>query len=722
MVDSPHLEGLRLDPGIRDLLTGFRQHALYNYGEMIAVKQVVEHPVDHDEIEQPLLTAVTAVFAEPDNFDDLFNHLRAPGSVLVLNLPPNAGRTTLAYALLARLQDEGLTRQVRTLRYGGASDFPIRRLPHEKNQGFLLVLPADEEESEYQVSPQFGSRIHTLTNELRSLDNRLIVLTYPQQWRRISMGAPEGVAPAVSIVAPSGIAASWLAAEEPNLPRQLWLNNAEIQKLLRGGTPTDTLQIVDLIMSAHRKTLGYSLEQPNYQADTDEGRAEFHKLVTEVTEARRNWRGKLLEWHRAEGRTSVERNFLLAASVLRGAPVANVYASAAALSTTFKEKAELSTSGQSSPGVIELLDTVEGEVTEKGTITFVRPGWDDAVLEYFWTDRPLARRPFLTWLAEAPIKDRQEALEGLTQQEREALAQRIVSFALRWAVRHRRQEPLSALAAAWHTSQAESRTRRMWNVLIELLSSAAAQETSSYLHEMLLNWSKSDRPALQTAVIAVCASDFGQVHTVKAFRRLKKAATPPDTQVTATLRVTVRKLWAEAHLRQALLEFITNWCREPGEEGAGGHQAFAALASAPSPTDPSLPLLLDSSDEQERDRTVGMLPIGWTTLLDQEPGSAQSAEAKDAVRLWMSAALHDERLGEPILGSLRQAVAPRGPEGSQRRRDRLRTYVVAWSQEGEPTLREQRETMYARLSQLLDNDLSASVQQQLHQYTVDEEP
>ncbi|MDX3233039.1 hypothetical protein [Streptomyces sp. ME19-01-6] len=100
------------------------------------------------------------------------------------------------------------------------------------------------------------------------------------------------------------------------------------------------------------------------------------------------------------GRTSFQRNFLLACATLRGASVAHVYASTADLASVFGD-GDPSLKGQQEPGVIEMVDSIEAELQADDTLTFHRPEWDDAALEYFWVDRPLSRVKFLEWLADA---------------------------------------------------------------------------------------------------------------------------------------------------------------------------------------------------------------------------------------------------------------------------------------------------------------------------------
>ncbi|WP_194238334.1 hypothetical protein [Streptomyces spongiae] len=247
----------------------------------------------------------------------------------------------------------------------------------------------------------------------------------------------------------------------------------------------EALEIVSLILDAHHAN---DSNLPNLEALARKrksgGDTPFDRQVLSVIAARNNWRSQLLAWHKESGRTSFQRNFLLACATLRGASVAHVYASTADLASVFGD-GDPSLRGQQEPGVIEMVDSIEAELLADDTVTFNRPEWDDAALEYFWVDRPLSRVKFLEWLADAPLKKPKAALETLTDAERQTMAERIGSFALRWAVRHRRQEPLRQLVWRWHNTP-------LWPSAVELLTSACLQTASaSYIHEMLLQWART---------------------------------------------------------------------------------------------------------------------------------------------------------------------------------------------------------------------------------------
>ena len=486
-----------------DAVKRLRQMALLNLGEMNALKVSAsfENPLDHNEFSDTYLDALRTVYVRPeggDLFDDIYQWWKNLGSVVVLAQKPGTGRTTTACALLAELRHEFPDVRVGPLGYGGGLEFPLRRLPQVENRGYLLELPPDEEG--FRIADTFGATIERLQYTLKRRSARLVVLTTPEQWRRVGGGAPDGIKPSLGVPLPLGIARKWLGVEgPPDLPVDQWLSDDDIVDLLNGQPPVEALEIVSLILDAHHAN---DSDLPNLEAlarKRKNGSATpFDRQVLSVIAARSNWRPQLLTWHKEPGRTSFQRDFLLACATLRGASVAHVYASTAELASVLGD-GDPSLNGQQEPGVIEMVDSIDAELQADDTITFNRPEWDDAALEYFWVDRPLSRVKFLEWLADAPLKKPRASLETLTDAERLAMAERIGSFALRWAVRHRRQEPLRQMVQRWHNTS-------LWPTAVELLTSACLQTASaSYIHEMLLQWAKTGNTAQQLATVeSVC--------------------------------------------------------------------------------------------------------------------------------------------------------------------------------------------------------------------------
>lgn len=728
--------------------TALLQRAWLNYGEMIGQKYVFEQTLDyHAPIPSEYLAVVREVYAAPHPngisersvrdlvadstttsrftstslsyhqeaaFTQAVDRLRPAGAVLVLNRPPNTGRTITAHALLGRLLDEAVISEVRPVPFGGSQHFPAKRLPHDRNRGYVLELPPDEDG--FEIAKTFGAGLRTVAEVLLRRDSRLVVLTSPEQWSRISQGAPEDIAPNLGESHPSEIAARWLRAQAPELPVEQWLNHHKIRALLVGQSPTDVLSLVDLILEEHRDVQRSASASPSGLDALDNQRGDKKRTLEEqvdrVVAARSNWEDKLYEWHEEQAtRTSFQRNFLLAAAVLRGGSIGHVYAKAADL-TKQLDGQEVNVKGQQAPGAIAMTRAIEARRTENETLAFERPHWDDAILEYFWNDRPLARADFMQWLARTPMDNGESkaALESFTRDERRALAGRIGEFAVRWAVRHRRQEPLQEIVKAWYE---HGKGRELWPLAVDLLDGAACHAASApYVHAMLLNWASRRHAALQLAVVAVCKGEFGRRHTGKALRRLRHVAEIGLPEVVESLQEAVRVLYHDPTVRPTLFRYVTaEWCRAEEIRDTVGLRTFAALASFAGPGADGIPLLLDDSDTEEAESgadrfrpTIVGLVTGWRTLLNQGAGPTGEREVDKAVFMWLDTAQKRSDLKPLVLQTLRKAADISGSEGPQLR-EALRTSAAGWVQGQDRPYDESREAVRRELGKLLDDDL-----------------
>ncbi|WP_432091517.1 hypothetical protein [Streptomyces sp. NRRL F-5630] len=692
---------------LRAAVAELRQEALFNFGEMTAVKltAVLGQLLDHSELPHRYLKTVRAVFAEPVGYRAAYKALEEPGAVLVLPREPGAGRTFTAHALLADLHLNNGAR-VGPLSFGGTARFPLRLLPRERNAGYLLDLPADEDGT-VAVSSDFGALLHDIRLRLKGSSSRLIVLTTPEQWQRIRGGAPEGVVPRLGKPDPVDVARTWLSAEAPELDTSRWLADARIQELLAGRPPSDVLQTVGLIIKATQASqvpwARESASREQAEADPDG----FNARVLSVIQARADWRKELLNWHKKPGRTDFQRNFLLVAALFRSATVAHVYVKAADLCGHFGTP--LALEGQVSPGVLEMVDKIGADLHPvNDTLDFGRPGWDDAVLSYFWIDRPAARKTFLAWMAEAPTTKRKsnEFLESFTTDDRLLLANRIGTFAVRWAARHRKPDPLVRIISAWHGDQI------LWNTATELISAAALHPTMGrFIHELLLHWSKNkEDAALPKLAVDVCAGEFGRLYTNKALLRLGYAAGSEDPGVQKSLHGAVRVIWSDPTARKILFDSIISWCAPNTNRLASGRRSFAALATltadqngeaAPRPV-----LLQENGEADDFQPALKDLSVGWRTLLASADNDAEPAEA---LRLWMDAAHQRPDLRPMVFSVLRGALDASEPDLARRLRNRLNDLLYAWQPYPAPDSDATRVQLRHELADLLAHDRSRSV-------------
>ncbi|TGN76724.1 hypothetical protein E5083_16225 [Streptomyces bauhiniae] len=291
------------------------------------------------------------------------------------------------------------------------------------------------------------------------------------------------------------------------------------------------------------------------------------------------------------------------------------------------------------------------------------------------------------------------------------MALRIGSFAVQWAVRQRRQEPLRRLAESW-------KGQALWPTLVDIVDSASVHAASaSYIHEMLLQWARSSVTAQRLAAVEVCSREFGRQYTVKALRRLRHAAADQDPDVRRALQRAVHELWSEPTARSTLFSYVVTWCGDDATRQAG-RETFRALASATDDTASALPVLLTRDGDSGFTPSTTDLTTGWRAVLHGALGLESDDADAAAVRLWLDATRHYPGLLDEVLTILSTAVQDETATSRESPRDRLRAIVRTWAQDpdagpppngfGTPSDAPDRTEVYTKLTQLLDDGLVAS--------------
>ncbi|WP_409497213.1 hypothetical protein [Amycolatopsis sp. cmx-11-12] len=608
---------------------------------------------------------------------------------------------------------------VARLMFGGSEYFPDKRLPTDQLRVWLLELPADDEEG-FRVHDTFGDCLPDLDRMLAAQNSRLIVLTRPDQWRRIG-AKPSPRWPSAREVLPDAVESTVLAraqliGRKPDIDVKGWLEDPDIAGMFEQGGNANAMEVVADILAAEQTPVGLLPADP--KAGSAEGALDDQVLLARriamVVDSRGKWRRQLLEWHRQSSRTAFERDFQVAAATLTGLPVTHVYHGANQLNTKLGGKGVVDAAGQHAPGVIAMLDAIGGEVVAGDLIQFPRPGWADSILEYFWADRPLARTTFLEWLAGAPASSAGESLESVSNEQRRAAARRITRFALGWAARHNREMPLAKLAEAWHDTHPA-----LWQDLVEVLDAVACAPSADptevgadiaplvvhqrYVHRLLLDWAKSSAIERVHAVLRVCAGPFAVRYTGKALVRLKYAGRHGDERVKPALGDVIDRLWQESSARSTLIAEIADWCDNAAVSRVAGSHAFARLATATVEGSPdsagghAVALLRESGDYVPDYR---LLARCWRAHLAIAP----QAESAALVALWLGAAIDHPVQRHAVIDILRLAVSGTTVE-DRTTRDIVRGIALTWSAD-----RPDRKELYHDLTGALDKDITHTMQ------------
>ncbi|EWM12049.1 hypothetical protein KUTG_02353 [Kutzneria sp. 744] len=621
---------------------------------------------------------------------------------------------------------------VARLMFGGSPHFPESRLPTEQGRVWLLEIPTDEEG--FRVDENFSFCLPALDRLLAARHGRLIVLTRPDQWRRIG-GGPSGRWPSarelLAGVGPTAVAHAQLTGRMPDIDVRGWLEHPSIRAMVEHSGTVEVFELAENILAAEQTPANLLPADHTSAGPADaalDAKTLLERRIAMVVDSRGQWRRQLLDWHRHPGRTAFERDFQVAAAALTGLPVTHVYHGATELNKEFGGNGAVSAQGQDAPGVIAMLDAINGELTADDRIRFTRPGWTDSILEYFWVDRPLGRLKFLDWLARAPGYRPSDALEGVSDDHRRAAARRITRFALGWAARHKREAPLAKLASAWREPYSY-----LWYELVAVLSAVACADNADpaetdpdvaalavhqrYVHQLLLDWAKS--PEHAHVVLQVCAGPFADRYTSKALVRLKHAGRHNDDKLQPVLQQVIARLWQESSARTTLVKEIASWC-DAAQHRTSGSIAFARLATItdtaqPHPDRPAYEgdaatkdaprdnahshglALLRQTGDYTPDRSV--LARCWRAHLVTAPPDT----SENLVTVWLEAAMADPSQRQVVLEVLRLAV--RGSADQIRTiRDVVRGITRIWS-----IGVTDRVALYQELTAALDTDIHQNV-------------
>ncbi|MGC4767786.1 hypothetical protein ACLQ25_02225 [Micromonospora sp. DT44] len=573
------------------------------------------------------LQSVGSVFARSASYYELLFDFLAPGAIVVITGKPGVGKSITALALLS--DASGIVpgqRRFRRLGYGAERLIDVDRIRDSGGVCTILELPPDDDE--FMVSSRFGDHLNSMAAVISESGGRLVVVVDESQWDRIGVDSPvkaHHVAPAPG----REIMRGWLE-RYGNRDVDRWLSNDEIVRLLRDETPRGVMSVMHLIMRADRapvEQLPAVLQDPRFSGP-EVGDETFQRRVLSVVAARRSWHKELLAWHSQPGRSSFERNFMLIAAAYGDAPVGDVYDAAQRLGQHFGEpSAGFSTNGQEGVGVLQVVDRVGADLAED-IVSFTRPGWEDAVVKYFWADRPRCREEFLSWL----VSDVVRPVGGETE-SKESRAKRVTEFSLAFMVRFDKLDLLDTIVKSWHGDET------LYEESVRLLSLACFdQSIDRKVHHKLRLWASGGDARLKETSARVCAGAFGLAYPGKALVRLRHAARSSDPTVLEAVKEAVEALWNETTTRPTLLKQVEAWCSD--NDSAGPH-IFGALAAIVDDVHHKPSVLMAARDNSSI-ANLAAISRCWQTFL---AGPVDENELDESIWGWFEACLApvDER-------------------------------------------------------------------------------
>ncbi|MEV4722741.1 hypothetical protein [Micromonospora humida] len=613
-----------------------QQNVEVNHGVVAAsLTVVVAELLAHHELSDAYVKRCVATYAPGPLFDDALGYLRIR-KIVVLVAEADTGRHEAAVNLLHRTGVQGL----RELRHRAGATIDLAVLGTRQNTGWLLDLRDGR-----SLAPTFARELagHDVRTRLVDTNSSFCLIVPPTVWAQAGTGAGDFTL-AWQRTDAGTIVRKRLEVAGVASPDQ-WVEHDRIDAHLRAAEPAEAVQWAEKIKSVAAlptERLDFGLLPEADRSDIMRHRKGDHDLRAQmVVAAFSDWRDHLLAWHKQTHDARL-LCFLVAAAVLEGRSVLEIHDQIESLHRALAgRKAQFKNIGLGGPGIIELVDIIGARTTNDLRVEFTRPGYGDAVLDYFWVDRQPMQQAFLHWMCALP--------ETLDEDETAARAtQRIGVYALRWTLRNGRFTFLQKIAESWGKDQ------RYRTTAIELITAAALNPAfGRTVRDKLLEWSKAEgeqSAELRAVVAEVCAGPLSRVYLTPALTRLGHLSKSDDPTVVEAVGNAMRTLWADETARAEVQKTLERWLRSTSapRQNAVRH-TFLALAGL---IDDKLsrPVLMDLFETADGN---GLLVAGWRVVLEDP---TQRNRARDVLSLWLDAMLRANTLASAITAMLVDAA------------------------------------------------------------------
>jgi len=599
--------------------------ALINRGTMIG--QLIEAVQRHSGAPIPPRWIALALknYLDFENQADAEKLLLERRVLVLVADRPGSGRWTAALRLLSMVEKGGLT--LRRIRREAGDGFNVEGLGRQRKAGWILDLRDEDEKLPAGCDLALElQHVEALCND----GSYLVVLINSRLWQQHGHGAtdlaltprsPNGPELFVRSLAAAGI--PWAA----ELAKELRFSE-ELPSLLPGQIASWANTVTDTAAEVERRT----------GREIVAGSDDFKEVVTVAGNAVGDWAEQLAAWHSRAGRTSFERNYLLLMAVRDGVPLPDVHRRTASLAKAFKEKGENAEplAGQQGPGLIQLAREIDAVSLPDGRLRFAGPGYAEAVVRYFWRDRPHLIDAFTTWTANlcADLKDKADGA---------LLAERMAPWVLHHVQATRSTRLLRRVVSDWseHDNLAPHAQTLMATAALDSL---VGQLTRNAIDAWIAN---VDTPAKLLCTLALVCQNLAPTNPEGMLRRLGNLARSTSSGVPEVVGEAITALWSDEELRPGLQNTVIKWFdsdQEPLRRAAANAFLNLALQLAD-----GVPVLLEP-----RAPAADWVVTGWRVSLEVDEPSALVHRAAYA---WLDAAARsDQETCEQVMGTLVDAV------------------------------------------------------------------
>ncbi|MFI8351424.1 hypothetical protein [Streptomyces sp. NPDC085596] len=603
-------------------LPGIHQNIHQNDGTVVGVQNINEiRRLRGTPLPAEWIAARLEAYVPDDEQVAAITQLLSIYRVAVIHAPAGTGRYTTALHVLA----DQKTATIRQMRREPDERTDLEGLKDE-DTGWILDL-RDEEETLHTGA---GHHLREVETHLRTTRSYLVVVTHPDAWARVADEASELAHPLKPAHGLDALRAH-LSKPRPGIDQpETWCTNPKIKEYLNTALPAEAARWARIIRAAVALNAAATDPEP------------VTKLVEAVISSTRSWRSDLLEWHTAHTNSS-HRNYLLTTAVLDGAPAETIYTAHGELGQKLNDTPH-PTDGQQGPGIIELTHTIGADLTPDDRICFRKPGYAEAVVDYFWVDRPHHAAAFTQWTAHQAA--------SLPSDLGSPLAERVTQWATRYTLAKRSFTILRAVATHWASS------RHLQEHAQDLLVAAAVDPTAGRpARDRYLAWAKAadtddltdskNTPTALKKALAGALAQLGPAYPKIALKRLSELAVhTTDSDVANAVGDALTTLWDQPTLQDTIRATLTSWytASQP-HHTAAARRAFLHLASR---TSNGTTLLLHPDSQDLRIWALN----GWRCALNGGPSTALHT----AFTAWLDAALANPDLRPAIITTFTEAV------------------------------------------------------------------
>jgi hypothetical protein len=555
------------------------------------------------------------------NETELLNLLRDK-KVLVLHAKePGSGRWTAALRLLSKFENPQLT--IRRIQRETSTSFSISGLRGHRNTGWILDL-RDPDES-ISANGDLGHELLQI-GDLDADGSHLVVLVGTGLWERIGRGA-EKLAHTVEFPGPLKLCSALLDSSKVTKA------DAWAEKFRQGVEPLSSAKIFTwsrVFASSYRE-----FETKNGRSPLPDVEKDVEEIAKIVRSAASGWMETLTAWHIEPGRTSYDRNYLLLAAVYDGAPIEFVHRKIASLAEALGEKGEQAEplEGQQGPGLVQLARQINAELLPDGSLRFPGPGFAEAVVRYFWIDRPHLVNDFMKWTVGLTLV--------LGHEQGSQIAERMVPWVLHQAQAAKSTQLLRLVVTEW--SQDENLAVHAHDLLV---MACLDQQIGSRSRKAISTWpGQKETGAYLLKTLARVFATLAPAHK-QMLGRLGEIASSSKAGVPEAVGEAVHDLWVDEEFRSTLSDTLTSWFEAEQEQlRRAATSAFLQLASQRNSED-DLILLPEL-------RASDWITRGWRAVLEErQPGQL----AHQAFEIWLDTAATAAPSTSPIFDTLANAV------------------------------------------------------------------